>query len=203
MTSIDDLTSILRVSVHDVRLACRMGSRVYGTAGPTSDDDFLVVLAKPGQKQDLAFAPGVNIVMHGLITFQQALDDQSVFALEGHFVPREHCLVAAKPPFKYTLDRKKLAVSAMEKSLADWQKGRKKFLEEPGPSRKKIFHSLRVPAFALQIAKTGKLTDFSVANAWFEDLMTGPDEDLAWYDDQFGKIRESLCAELAQLAGKR
>lgn len=203
MISIDELTSILKVKVQDVRLACRMGSRVYGTAGPTSDEDFLVVLSKAGQKQDLAFAPGINIIVHGEGTFQQALDDQSVFALEGHFVPREHCLVAAKPAFKYALDRKKLALSATEKSLADWQKGRQKFLEEPGPSRKKIFHSLRIPAFALQIAKNGKLTDFSVANSWFEDIMTGPDGDAAWYDEPFGQIRESMCAELLQLAGKR
>lgn len=203
MISMDDLTTILRVQTHDVRLACRMGSRVYGTAGPTSDEDFLVVLSRTGQKQDLAFADGINIVIHGVSTFQQALDDQSVFALEGHCAPTEHILIAAKPAFKYSLDRKKLAISATEKSHADWQKGRKKFLEEPGPSRKKIFHSLRVPIFAVQIAKTGKLNDFAAANAFFEDIMTGPDGDVAWYDDHFGKIRENLCAELVQLAGKR
>jgi len=203
MISVDTLTSILRVDAKDVRLACRVGSRVYGTAGPTSDEDFLVVLAKPGQKQDLAFADGINIVVHGIGTFQQALDDQSVFALEGFFAPSEHVLVPAKPPFKYSLDRKKLAISATEKSQADWQKGIKKFLDEPGASRKKLFHSLRVPAFALQIIKTGKLTDFTVANAWFEDIMTGPDDNVDWYAEQFGKVRESLCTELTKLAEKR
>jgi hypothetical protein len=203
MDLLQDLASILRVDPQSIRLACRMGSRVYGTAGPTSDDDFLVVLSKPGQKQDLAFAPGVNIVVHGVATFQQALDDQSVFALEGFFAPMEHTLVSAKPPFKYTLDRKKLAISATEKSRADWQKGCKKFLDEPKPSRKKIFHSLRVPAFALQVTRTGKLTDFAIANDWFEDLMTGPDDDANWYEDRFGKIRESMCSELVKFAEKR
>jgi predicted nucleotidyltransferase len=203
MISVGTLASILRIESKDVRLACRVGSRVYGTAGPTSDEDFVVVLSKPGQKQDLAFADGINIVVHGVGTFQQALDDQSVFALEGFFAPSEHVLVAAKPPFKYSLDQRKLAISATEKSRADWQKGIKKFLDEPGPSRKKLFHSLRVPAFALQVSKSGKLTDFTIANAWFEDIMTGPDDDVAWYDEQFGKIRESMGSELMKLAEKR
>lgn len=200
---LDRLLSILRVAPLDVRAAYRVGSRVYGTAGPTSDEDFVVVLSKPGQKQDLAFAKGINIVIHGVTTFQTALDDQSVFALECHFAPAEQVIFAPRPAFKYTLDRKKLALSATEKSNADWQKGKKKFLEEPGPSRKKIFHSLRVPAFALQIAKTGKLTDFTVANAWYKDLTQGPDDDFAWYEDRFGQTRQDICAELTKLAGKR
>jgi hypothetical protein len=200
---LDRLLPILRVALADVRAAYRIGSRVYGTAGPTSDEDFVVVLSKAGQKQDLAFGEGINIVIHGVTTFQTALDDQSVFALECHFAPSEQVLVTPRPAFKYTLDRKKLSISATEKSNADWQKGKKKFLEEPGPSRKKIFHSLRVPAFALQVAKTGKLTDFTAANVWHKKLSAGPDDDFAWYEQRFGKTRQDLCTELTKLAGKR
>lgn len=200
---LDRLLQVLRVSGEDVRAAYRIGSRVYGTAGPTSDDDFVFVLSKPGQKQDLAFAEGINIVVHGIATFQKALDDQSVFALECHFAPREQVLVVPRPAFKYTLDRKKLAVSATEKSNADWQKGKKNFLDEPGPSRKKIFHSLRVPAFALQVAKTGKISDFTNANGWYKEIVAGPDDDFTWYEERFEKIRKDLCAELTKPAAKK
>lgn len=200
---LERLLPILRVSSTDVRAAYRVGSRVYGTAGPNSDEDFVVILSKPGQKQDLAFADGINIVVHGVTTFQTALDDQSVFALECHFAPNEHVVVPPRPAFKYVLDRKRLVISATEKSQADWQKGQKRFLDEPGPSRKKIFHSLRVPAFALQIIKTGKLTDFSVANAWHREIAQGPDDDSGWYAERFGKTRQNLCVELTKLAGKR
>ncbi len=200
---LDRLLPILRVAVTDVRAACRVGSRVYGTAGPNSDEDFVVILSKPGQKQDLAFAEGINIVVHGVTTFQTALEDQSVFALECHFAPPEHVIIAPRPAFKYVLDRKKLAVSATERSQADWQKGQKKFLDEPEPSRKKIFHSLRVPAFALQVVKTGKLTDFTSANAWYRDIVQGPLDDFSWYAERFAKVRQDLCAELTKLGRKR
>lgn len=200
---LDRLCHILRVPAQEVRAAYRVGSRVYGTAGPTSDEDFVVVLSKPGQKQDLAFAEAVNIVVHGVATFQTALDDQSVFALECHFAPVDQVILNPRPPFKYTLDRKKLSISATERSNADWQKAKKKFPEEPEASRKKAFHALRVPAFALQIAKAGKLTDFTCANAWHAEMSQGPLDDFDWYDKHFGTIRQNLCTELMKLEKKR
>lgn len=201
--SLDKLVSILRVGVTDVRAAYRVGSRVYGTAGPKSDEDFLFVLSKPGQKLDLAFGDDINIVVHGVATFQQALDDQSVFVLECFFASAEHVLVVPRPAFGYKLDKKKLSISATEKSNADWQKAKKTFLDEPGPARKKLFHSLRVPVFALQIAKTGKLGDYAVANAWYKDIVSGPDDDFGWYEQRFDKLRNELTAELGKLGGKR
>ncbi|MDI1479516.1 hypothetical protein [Polyangium sp. y55x31] len=197
------LLAVLRVPHAEIRAAYRVGSRVYGTAGPASDEDFLVVLGKPGQRQDLAFAPGLNIVIHGVATFEDALSDQSVFALECQFAPLAHVLVAPRPPFRYTLDRKKLASSAIGRSTADWQKAKKRFVDEPGPSRKKAFHALRVPVFALQVAKTGKITDYAAANHFLAELRQGPDDDFAWYEEKLGKAREALCAELTKLAGKR
>ncbi len=201
--SLPELAAILRVAVTDVRAAYRVGSRVYGTAGPTSDEDFLFVLSKPGQKQDLAFGENINIVVHGVATFQQALDDQSVFALECFFAPAEHRLVEARPAFTHKLDKRKLTISATEKSNADWQKAARTFLDEPAPARKKLFHSLRVPAFALQLTKTGKLTDYGVANVWFKEIVAGPDDDFSWYEQRFDKLRKDLCVELGQLVRKK
>ncbi|MDI3281786.1 nucleotidyltransferase domain-containing protein [Polyangium sp. 15x6] len=200
---LDRLLAVLRVPRAEIRAAYRVGSRVYGTAGPGSDEDFLVVLGKPGQRQDLAFAPGLNIVIHGVATFEGALEDQSVFALECQFAPSAHVHVAPRPPFRYTLDRKKLASSAIGRSTADWQKAKKRFVDEPSPSRKKAFHALRVPVFALQVAKTGKITDYAAANHFLAELREGPDDDFAWYEETFGKAREALCAELTKLGGKR
>ncbi|MDI1442882.1 hypothetical protein [Polyangium sp. 6x1] len=197
------LLAVLRVSRAEIRAAWRVGSRVYGTAGPASDEDFLVVRSKPEQRQDLAFAEGLNIVIHGVTTFQDALDDQSVFALECYFAQPAHVLVASRPPFRYTCDRKKLASSAIGRSTADWQKAKKRFVEEPGPSRKKAFHAMRVPVFALQVAKTGKISDYTAANHFLAELRKGPDDDFAWYEETLGPAREALCAELTKLAGKR
>jgi hypothetical protein len=197
------LLALLKIDPSLLHAAYRVGSRVYGTAGPASDEDFVAILSRPGQKQDLAFGDRINVVLHGIETFQAALADQSVFALECLFAPPEHVLKPPRPPFRHQLDRKKLIASATNRSTSDWQKAKKTFLEEPAPARKKLFHALRVPMFALQIAQTGKLTDYTAANHFHAEIQRGPDDDFGYYADKFGPVRDALCADLAKLAGKR
>lgn len=194
------LLAILGQPDSAVRAAFRVGSRVYGTAGPGSDHDYLVVMADPAQKQDLLFGEQINIVLHGAKTFQAALDEPSVFAFEGLFTPPEHCLKAPRPPFSFKLDKKRLAESAISRSTSDYEKARKRFGDEPGPSRKKLFHSLRVPLFARQLARTGKITNFAEANDHYIEIATHPSEDFADYEPTYGPLRASLCAELLALA---
>ena len=80
-----DKTGLLRLlgrPASDVHALFRCGSRVYGTATATSDEDFVAVLARRDARQDLLFRDGVNVVIHGLDTFREAIAGQSVFALE-------------------------------------------------------------------------------------------------------------------------
>lgn len=203
MDPLPALLALLRVEAPALRAAWRVGSRVYGTAGPTSDEDFVVVLARKGQRQDLAFAPGLNVVLHGPESFAEALAKQSVFALECHFAPAEHTLLAPRQPFAYALDKRRLAASATERSEADWSKARKRFGEEPAASRKRLFHSLRVPLFAAQVARAGRLEDLGAARALHAELARGPLDDFAWYEERFSALRVSLCEDLARLARAR
>lgn len=200
------LSTVLRVlgrkdgEVHSV---FRAGSRVYGTASATSDEDFVAVLARRDARQDLAFAPGVNVVVHGLDTFRDAIAEHSVFALECLFLPPEHRLKEGRPPFPFKLDRKKLAASAASRSASDFKKAGARFDDEPEASKKKLFHALRVPLFAVQIAETGVLHDYGAANPYWRDILA--DERLDWeeYRKAYGPIREGLCDRLAALASRR
>ncbi len=195
-----DLTSVLRVLGRpdaEVAAVFRTGSRVYGTASAASDEDFVAVLARRDARQDLAFGAGVNVVVHGLDTFrEEAIADHSVFALECLFLPAEHRLKAPSAPFTFKLDRKKLAASARERSASDFAKAGKRFAEEPAASKKKVFHALRVPMFALQIAHRGSITDYGEANGLWREIAARNDEAFAPYLTAYGPLRERLCAEL-------
>jgi Nucleotidyltransferase domain len=196
------LLAIVKQPDGAVRAAFRVGSRVYGTAGPRSDHDYVVVLASPAQRQDLLFAEGVNVTLHGVRSFEAALNDGSVFAFEALFAPPPHRIKEPVPPFSYRLDRKKLCDSAVARSTSDYEKARKRFAEELGPSKKKLFHALRVPLFALELARTGKIESFGAAGDHFEDIMSHPSEDFADYEAAFGPVRTRLCEELSALAGR-
>ncbi len=68
-----DLLRILGRSPAEVHAIFRCGSRVYGTATAASDEDFVAVLARRDAKQDLVFRDKVNVVVHGLDSFREAI----------------------------------------------------------------------------------------------------------------------------------
>jgi hypothetical protein len=201
-----DYTAVLRVlgrSDGEVAAVFRTGSRVYGTASPGSDEDFVAVLARRDARQDLAFGAGVNVVVHGLDTFRDAIADHSVFVLECLFLPPDHRLKDPRPPFAFALDRGKLAASAGGRSAADFAKAAKRFADEPTASKKKLFHALRVPMFALQIARSGRISDYGEAAVLWSEITARPDEDWQPYREAYGPLRERLCRELDAAAKKR
>jgi hypothetical protein len=201
-----DRAAVLRVlgrSDGEVAAVYRTGSRVYGTASPTSDEDFVAVLARRDARQDLAFGPGVNVVVHGLDTFRDAIADHSVFVLECLFLPPEHRLKDPRPPFAVAIDRKKLSASAGGRSASDFAKAGKRFADEPAASKKKLFHALRVPLFALQIARSGRITDYAEASGLWREIAARADDAWEPYLEAYGPLRERLCRELDASARKR
>jgi hypothetical protein len=188
--------TVLRREDAAVRACVRVGSRVYGTAGPGSDHDFLVVLRDPAARNDLLWGPGMNLVVHGADGYASALAEQSIFALEAHFAPRMHQLKAPAPPFAYVRDRKKLRAAASERAESDWRKAEKVFAEDPVAARKRAVHALRVLAFATQIARGGRIDDFTVARGFAEVVASCTD--WAALQGAFVPLRDGFLTELGR-----
>jgi predicted nucleotidyltransferase len=176
-----DLASLLRLLKRpDVALLVPVGSRVYGTARPDSDHDFLAVVESG--RDDLLYAPDVNVTVKARASFEQALRDHSMFAMEAHFAPTR--LVEGSFPFK--LDRRALWSAVEKKSAEDFAKAEKRYDEEPTAMAKKLFHSVRVVDFGVQLCERGRLEDFMVsAPVW------------AAVSAQIGADWAELCAAVA------
>jgi hypothetical protein len=197
MTDYPTLLRILAMEgVHvddsQVQLAVRVGSHVYGTATAESDEDFAVVLTKG--HRDLVRRTGVNVVVHTSETFQAALGEQNIFALEMVFAPLQHRL-KMDHKFYWWLDGPKVRASAIEKSVSDYNKAVK------GPSmddkaKKRLWHSLRVPVFAVQVQRAGAIVDFTAANSFYEDIMTDPRTAASHYAQVWGPVRDRILREL-------
>ena len=186
----------LRREDAEVRFCVRCGSHVYGTASAGSDQDFLLVLSEPKARQDLLWGQNLNVVVHGSESYEKALQEQSVFAFEALFVPVEHRLKEQRPVFSHRIEPRRLFESAKSRSDADWSKAEKRFDEEPEASKKRVVHSLRVLAFANQLAQLGKITDFQIAVPWWHQVQTT--DYRAWdvLADAFAPIREQLIQAL-------
>jgi predicted nucleotidyltransferase len=201
-----DTTGLLRIlgrPAAEAHALFRCGSRVYGTATATSDEDFVAVLARRDAKQDLLFRDGVNVVIHGLDTFRDALAGQSVFALECLFLAPEHRLLESKPAFTFKLDRAKLAASATARSTSDFKKAARQLEDEPLASKKKLFHALRVPMFALQIARSGRIVDYGQANLYSAAIRDHESTDWEDYERLYAPVRDDLLKELAALDSRK
>lgn len=198
-----DVLRLLRRTDAEIHSVCRCGSRVYGTAGPGSDEDFTVVLADEKARQDILFREGKNFVVHGTGTFRKALSDQSVFALECLFAPAEHRLKEGRPALPWKLDRVKLAASASARSASDFAKAARTFDEEPRAAKKKLFHALRIPMFARQVMARGRITDFTEAAPLWREIDARADDAWDAYAAAYGPMRERIAAELAAPAKRR
>lgn len=189
MTDYPTLLRLLGRQDRDVHSAFRTGSRTYGTAHEGSDEDFLVVLHAE-VRPDLLFRPNVNVVIQSQAQYQRALHQQSVFALEAWF---------SKGPLKrgdatWTPDTQRLALSATEKSASDINKAATLFERDRRGAKKRLFHALRVPMFARQIARTGSLHDYTEAMPLWDELLAhhGVWDDLRPYLD----LRDRLCSQI-------
>jgi hypothetical protein len=197
-----DYSSILRTlrlpdeAVHGLY---RSGSRVYGTARVDSDEDFVAVLAQPNARRDLVLGAGRDVLLHTRQSFAEAIARHSVMALECLFAPPEHRLKEQRPAPVFTLDRRKLFDSAVARSRSDFDKAARRFEEAPAASKKKLFHSLRVPIFALQIAERGRIFDFHAARSLWEQITSRGGEEWEPYRLAYGPMHEQLMAKLSLL----
>lgn len=189
----------LRLPDQAIHSLYRCGSHVYGTANAGSDEDFVAVLVHPTARRDLVLGKAHDVIVHTRESFAEAVDRHSVLALECIFAPPQHRLKETRPGPPFALDRRKLAESATLRSRSDFEKAARRFTDEPVPSKKKLFHALRVPMFALQLAREGRIVDFSEARSLWQQIEACVAPDWGSYRVTYGPLREQLIAKLTQL----
>ncbi len=144
------------------------GSRVYGTHGPGSDHDFIVVYggedkSKDAQQYD-SYSKDITVTTYHIDSWQEHLRNHKIFAMECHDLFEPEPMVIDLP-----LLRKEIS----SKASNSWVKCKKKLElhDEYYIGIKSLFHSFRIPMFGIQIAKHGQIQDYSVANdLWFKEL---------------------------------
>jgi predicted nucleotidyltransferase len=169
------------------------GSRVYGNYDAASDWDIIMVANNSVEAVELnktvqdEYSYNMNhrfirynIHVYTPDRFQKDLDWHRMNNLECIFAP-DWAKLKEDKKYEFKLDLKKLRHASSHISSNSWVKCKKKLLVE-GEYRtaiKSFFHSIRIPMFATQIARYGKITDFTIANFIWRRLMF---EEEAVYD---------------------
>ena len=191
-----------------VLIAFPYGSRVYGTASPESDYDYIIVMDDSVHDQDSLSSSyhNFNATIYGLTSFTEKLNLHKISALECWFLPALKVLKFTHVDIKFSLNKKILRESISEKASHSWVKAKKKFevIQDRNiyVAKKSLFHSLRIIDFGIQIASKGKIEDYSSSNYLWEEIYTNPAEHWEPYKDQYQTFYNSQMTEFRKLAPK-
>ena len=145
----------------------KFGSHVYGTNDENSDEDYIVVAKEYFESKD------INLHVFTVNQFQNQLDNCDIQILECFFLDNKH-IIKEQYNFNFILDKSKLRTAISTISSNSWVKGKKKLTVmgdyDVRLAIKSVFHSLRILDLGIQIAREGKIIDYSSSNFILEDL---------------------------------
>jgi predicted nucleotidyltransferase len=173
--------------VHGITL---FGSRVYGNNRGNSDIDVVVVANNSINSTEIRSGE-YNIHIYTPDKFRADLDWHRPVNLEVLYAPKEFRIYESIQ-WNLKIDKKKLRHSINYTSNDSWNRGMIKI--DGGDyfkGLKSIFHSIRIPIFAIQILNEGTIINWDSANGIWYDLIYNhrtPEQ----LEERFKTMREEL-----------
>lgn len=200
--TLDDVINRTRLHPSRVFNVTIFGSQVYGTANPESDWDIIIVANNSVESTEIRNGK-FNIHIYTPDKFKEDLEWHRINNLECIYAPKWAKLKESitYPDFRINLAKLRHATSHI--SSNSWVKAKKK-LElniDYGIGVKSLFHSMRIPMFATQIATYGKIKDYSCANFIWDRISK---KKWTWIelDIEFRELRNNILTNFRQVAEK-
>lgn len=183
------------------------GSRVYGTFNKDSDWDVIIVANNSVESTEIRNGL-YNIHVYTPDKFKADLDWHRPNNLECIFAP-EWAILKEDKKFEFKLNLAKLRHASSHVSSNSWVKAKKKIeLGEYHTGIKSLFHSIRIPMFATQVASKGRIYDFECANFIWDKIMF---KDLPHYmrnkewtwnelETEFKQLRNNISSEFRKVS---
>lgn len=177
----------------------RYGSRVYGTHGNKSDEDFIVVLTE-GESQWI-LADGVDLHIYGLAKFEEKLAEHHVPFLECYFLPDELKSETVRSKFTINLTLLRNACSALASN--SWVKAKKKIIQGDNYlGLKSLFHSLRILDFAIQMAQDKQIGNYASMNSVWNEIKELESPEYATLKERYQELYNKKASQLRSLCPK-
>ena len=184
----------------------RYGSHVYGTAGPQSDVDVLMVSNIEEPYNQFSYK-NFGCTVFSVEEFVKRLDEHDISMLECIFLP-DNLIIKNEMDFRVSIkiDKYKLRNAVSKKASNSFVKAKKKFTVEEDKNiyvgKKSLFHSLRIPIFGKQIAEYGKITDYGAANHYWPRILDCKVEDWNYYKKIYQPILNNIMSDFRRVAPK-
>ena len=205
MERIPTLEAIIKASkIHPSRIfnVYLFGSSVYG-AFKEGNSDYDIIMVANNHIESTEIRNGLfNIHVYTPDKFRADLEWHRINNLECIFAPSWAKLKETIKYDDFILNLPRLRHATCHVSSNSWVKCKKKI--EQGDDYigiKSLYHSLRIPMFATQIAKNGRITDFSCANFIWKKLIS---RRWTWdeLDDEFRELKNKILTDFRMVASK-
>lgn len=189
------------LKVHNIYL---YGSRVYGVSSEDSDYDFIIVANNNVENiEHQIFKDGIEYNFHIQTPdyFQERLDWNDPKVIECLFWSKKNIILENKK-FELNINKSKYRHAVSHISSNSWVKARKKLELENQDyiGQKSLYHSLRIPMYAIQIAEHGDIIDWECANEYWHDIMSTTDWKIL--KDKYKKLHNSILSKFRKLCPK-
>ena len=176
------------------------GSVVYGTNKKASDHDLIVVVKN---NENITHSK-YDITVYTEKEFKSLAEIHEISVLECLFLEKKH-IHKNDLEINFKLDKNLLRASISAKSSNSWVKSKKKFIVEvdynPYIAKKSAWHTLRILDFGIQLAREGRITNYTESNLLLKPIL----ECDSWdeIDKNFKSIYNSKSSAFKILAPKQ
>lgn len=193
--TVDDIIKTSGIHPLKIRNITLYGSQVYGTAREKSDYDIIMIASHLLEHEERRVTVNGALLNIHIITPDKFLSDlkmHNIMNLECLFAP-DWARLQEKIVLSTEINIKKLIKNNLAQSYSSWQGGKMKIQKyDFHRGLKSIFHSLRMIMFANQIAEHGKITDFSVANHLYSEIVDCDEIEWSYFREKYLALKIEL-----------
>lgn len=191
------LDSQLNILEKDICCIYLYGSRCYGTYSDNSDYDITVIIY-----DDIDYSEHIignyNFHIQSKKYFENRLQENDIQAFENVLYPNK---ILEKESFDIRINDSLFRKNVSSICSNSWVKAKKKILQgDILVGQKSLFHSIRIPMYAIQIKNTGNIYDWEVANDYWEDIKSIDDWNIL--KSKYQKIKNKYISEFRKLCPK-
>lgn len=197
MKSIDQIYNVLPVDKQSINNLYLFGSRVYGNCHENSDFDYIAVGDK--LKYQEISKGNINIHLFNNNLFISNLNDYDMRVIECIMAP-DFAKLKETTKFDFKLNPIKFREKIFFQVNKNWRVGKKKFSEgDVYGGKKRVYHSIRILLFAIQILENNKIIDWTAANKYSDYIKNNYHTDWDYYRLQYEQFKQKLEKDINKI----
>lgn len=175
------------------------GSRCYGTYNDNSDYDMIIVANNNVENIEYKYKD-FNFHIQTPDYFQSRLDWNDIKDIECVLWSKKHPILETIP-FNVNIIKNKFRHSVSHISSNSWVKARKKIDQgDVYIGQKSLYHSLRIPMYAIQIMEHNDIIDWECANIYWDHIKKISDWKVL--KDTYKPIKNNILSKFRELCPK-